>query len=131
MPSKGREDDGSKRNERQRTRNEKRITIKENRTNFSSVCGPKFSSLKGLKIHITKKGCASQIATQKQRSVNANKTSVNQRQEANHSAEDIQAIESKDEMQPKLQRIKFPPACDSEDWIMLDYTISKTQDKKN
>ena len=33
-------------------------------------------------------------------------------------------------MQPKLPRIKFPPACDPEAWSMLDYTISKTLDKK-
>ena len=59
---------------------------------FSYVCGRKFNSLKGLKIHKTKMGCASQIATQEQRSVNADKTSENQSQEANHSAEDIQAV---------------------------------------
>ena len=59
-------------------------------------------------------GCASQIATQEQHSVNADKTSENQSQEANHSAEDIQAVGSKDETQPKLPRIKFPLACDSE-----------------
>ena len=75
-------------------------------------------------------GCASQIVTQEQRSVNADKTSENQSQETNHSAEDIQAVGSKDETQPKLPRIKFPPACDSEAWSMLDYAISKTLDKK-
>ena len=70
---------------------------------------------------------ASQIATQGQRSVNVDKTSENQSQEANHSAKDIQAVGSKDETQPKLPRIKFPPVCDSEAWNMLDYTISKTR----
>ena len=74
-------------------------------------------------------GCTSQIVTQDQRSVNADKTSENQSQEANHSAEDIQAVGSKDETQPKLPRIKFPPACDSEAWRMLDYAISKALDK--
>ena len=129
-PPKGREDDGSKRNKRQRTLNEKRTTIKENRTDFSCVCGRKFSSLKGLKIHKTKIGCASQIATQEQHSVNTDKTWENQSQEANHSAEDIKAVGLKDETQPKLPRIKFPPACNSEVWSMLDYAISKTLDKK-
>ena len=61
-------------------------------------------------------GCASQISTQEQRSANADKTSENQSHGANYSAEDIQAVGSKDEMQPKLPRIKFPPACDSEAW---------------
>ena len=75
-------------------------------------------------------GCASLIATQEQRSVNVDKTSENQSQEANNSAEDIQAAGSKDETQPKLPRIKFPPACDSEAWSMFDYAISQTLDKK-
>ena len=66
-------------------------------------------------------------ATQEQRSVNADKTSENQSQEANYSAEDIQAVGSKE---PKWPRIKFPPACDSEAWSILDYAISKTLDKK-
>ena len=65
-------------------------------------------------------GFASQIATQEQRSINADKTSENQSQEANHSAEDIQAVGSKDETQPKLPRIKFPLACDSKAWSMFD-----------
>ena len=72
---------------------------------------------------------ASQIATQEQRSVNADKTE-NQSQEANHRAEDIKAIGLKDEIQPKLPRIKFPPACDSETWSILVCAISKTRDKK-
>ena len=71
-----------------------------------------------------------QIATQEQHSVNTDKTSENQSQETNHSAKDIQDVGSKDEMQPKLPRIKFPPACDSEAWSMLDYNISNTLDKK-
>ena len=54
----------------------------------------------------------------------------NQSQEANHSAENFQAVGSKDKTQPKLPRIKFLPACDSEAWGMLDYAISKTLDKK-
>ena len=124
-PPKGREDNGSKQNEQQRTWIKKRITIKENHTDFSCVCSQKFSSLKGLKIHRTKMGYASQIVTQEQHSVNADKTSENQSQEANHSAEDIRVVGMKDEMQPKLPRIKFPPA-----WSMLDYAISKTLDKK-
>ena len=40
------------------------------------------------------------------------------------------AVGSKDETQPKLPRIKFPPACDSEARSMLDYAISKKLDKK-
>ena len=75
-------------------------------------------------------GCASQITTQERRSVNADKMSENQSQEANHSAEHIQAVGSKDEMQLKLPRIKFPPACHFEACSMLDYAISKTLDKK-
>ena len=75
-------------------------------------------------------GCASQIVTQEQRSVNVDKTSEDQSQEANHSAEDIQAVGLKDETQPKLPRIKFLPACDSDALSMLDYAISKTLDKK-
>ena len=124
------EEDGSKRNKRPRTLNEIRTTIKENRTDFPCVCGRIFNSLKGLKIHRTKMGCASHLAIQKQRSVNADKTSENQSQEANHSAGDIQAVGLKDETQPKLPRIKFPPACESEAWSMLDFAISKTLDKK-
>ena len=95
----------------------------------------KFCSLKGLKIHRTKMGCASQIVTQEKCSVNADETSENQSQEANHSADDTQVVESKDEMQPKLPRIKFPPACDSEAWNMfaIPYTrhyIKKTGEKE-
>ena len=112
------------------TEQKKRITIKENRTDFSCVCDRKFSSQKGFKIHRTKIGCASQIATQEQRSVNGDKTSENQSQEANHSVEDIQAVGSKDETKPKLPRIRFRLACDSEAWSMLFYAISKTLDKK-
>ena len=129
-PPKGREDDGSKRNRWQQIRNKKWIKIKENCTDFSCACGRKFSSLRGLKIHRTKIGCASQIATQEQHPVNADKTLENQSQEANHSAENIQAVGLKEKMQPKLPRIKFPPACDSEAWSMLYYAISKTLDKK-
>ena len=74
-------------------------------------------------------GCSSQILTQEKRSVNADKTSQYQSPEANPSVENIQAVGSKDEMQPKMPRIKFPPACNSEAWSILDYTISKTQNK--
>ena len=124
------EEDGSKRNKRPRTLNEIRTTIKENRSDFPCVCGRIFNSLKGLKIHRTKMGCASHLAIQKQRSVNADKTSENQSQEANHSAGDIQAVGLKDETQPELPRIKFPPACESEACSMLDYAIRKALDKK-
>lgn len=57
-------------------------------------------------------------------------TSENQCQDAYHSAEDIQAVESKDGTQPKLPRNKFPLASDPEAWFMLDNIISKTLRKE-
>ena len=47
-----------------------------------------------------------------------------------HSAVDIRAAESKDEKQPVLLRIKFPPASDTEARCMLDNIISKTLHKE-
>ena len=97
---------------------------------FPCVCGRKFKSQKGAKIHRTKMGCDSLLKIQKQRSATADKTSENLSQDAYHSAKDIQAVELKIETQPKLPRIKFPPACDSEAWSMLDHILSKTLHKK-
>ena len=75
-------------------------------------------------------GCVSQTAFQEHCSGNTDKMSENQSQDAYHSAEDIQAAESKDEMQPVYPKIKFPPASDTKAWCMLDYTVSKTLHKE-
>ncbi len=71
-------------------------------------------------------GFASYIATQEQRSINADKTSENQSQDAYHSAEDVLDAELKDETKPILLRIKFLPAFDTKAWCMPDNIISKT-----
>ena len=54
----------------------------------------------------------------------------NQSQDAYHSAEDILAAKSKDEIQPVLPRIKFPQTFDLEVWCMLDNIINKTLHKE-
>ena len=81
---------------------------------------------KGSKIHQTKMSCIFQTAFQEQCSAKTDKTLENQSQVAYHSVEDILAVESKNEMQLILPRIKFPPASDSEAWCMVDNIISKT-----
>ena len=106
-PPKGRKHDGSKQNKQQQPLNEKRTMIKENRMDFSCFSSRKFSSLKGLKIHRSKMDCASQIATQEQRSINADKTSENQSQEANHCAEDIQALDWRMRCNPNCKESNF------------------------
>ena len=47
-----------------------------------------------------------------------------------HSSSSAVHAESKDETQPILPRIKFPPASDMEAWCMLDNIIIKTLHKK-
>ena len=94
------------------------------------VYGRKFTSQNGTKIHQAKMGCVSQTASQGQRSANTDKTSENQSQDAYHREEDIRADESKDEAQPVLPRMKFPPASDTEAWCMLDNIINKTLQKE-
>ena len=64
---------------------------------------------------------------QQQRTAQAGKTSENQSQVQNHSAEEIHAEESGEEFRQlinaKRQKINFPPASAKEQWEALDSKI--------
>ena len=75
-------------------------------------------------------GCVSLTAFLEQRSAKIDKTSENQIQDTYLNAEYILAADSKDETQPVLPRIKFPPASNSKAWCILDNIISKTFHKE-
>ena len=122
---KGREDDESKWNNQQWPQTEKQTTLKEFPTDIPCICGLKFRSQRGVKTHQTKMGYVSQTVFQEQHSANTDKMSENQSQDSYHNAEDILTVESKDEMQPVLPRIKFPRGSNLEAWCLLDI-ISKT-----
>ncbi|GFO36628.1 reverse transcriptase [Plakobranchus ocellatus] len=57
---------------------------------YSCICGRRFATERGMKIHRTKMGCLSK-SSQQQRTDVADKTLENQSQVQNHSAKEIQA----------------------------------------
>ncbi|GFR94756.1 reverse transcriptase [Elysia marginata] len=57
---------------------------------YPCICGRRFASERGMKIHRTKMGCLNK-SFQQQRTALADKTSENQIRAQNHSAKEIQA----------------------------------------
>ena len=100
---------------------------------YPCVCGKRFSSQRGMKIHRTKMRCMSSSMNHEQRTASADKTSEDQGQVENHSAEDIQAYGTDEELvnlvDAKRQRIKFPPATEKHMWESLESRIIHKLDK--
>ena len=123
-PPKGGENDGSIGDKSITTENAQRTTRLEQRSNlemdYQCVCGKRFTTERGMKIHRTKMGCLNASTNQQQRTAQAGKTSENQSQVQNHSAEEIHAEESDEEFRQlinaKRQKINFPPASAKEQW---------------
>ena len=79
---------------------------------YPCVCGKRYTTERGIKIHRTKISCLNASTNQRQRNAQAGKTSENQSQVQNHSAGEIHAEESDEEFRQlinaKRQKIKFP-----------------------
>ncbi|GFN90156.1 reverse transcriptase [Plakobranchus ocellatus] len=80
---------------------------------YSFICGRRFATERGMKIHRTKMGCFTMLY-QQQRTAVADKTLENQSQVQNDSAKEIQA-ENRDDVlrhssSDKRQKINFSPA---------------------
>ncbi|GFO20788.1 polyprotein [Plakobranchus ocellatus] len=93
---------------------------------YSCICGKRFATERGMKIHRTKMGCLS-MSSQQQRTAIADKTLENQSQVQNHSAKEIQA-ENRDDVarhpsSDKRHKINFPPASSAKQWEDLDSKI--------
>ncbi|GFO39082.1 reverse transcriptase [Plakobranchus ocellatus] len=93
---------------------------------YSCICGRRFATERGMKIHRTKMGCLS-LSSQQQRSAIADKTLENQSQVQNHSAKEIQA-ENRDDVprhpsSDKRHKISFPPASSRKQCEDLDSKI--------
>ena len=77
--------------------------------------------------------CMSSSMNHEQRTASADKTSEDQGQVENHSAEDIQAYGTDEELvnlvDAKRQRIKFPPATEKHMWESLESRIIHKLDK--
>ena len=118
---KGRENDESIGVTTETTMTAPRTYEPEQRVDFPCVCGRRFSTQKGMKIHRTKKGCANETLNVRQRSTSVDKTLGFQSQEIIHSAEETQAEQSMDDLsQTKRPRIQFPAANQYETWKELD-----------
>ena len=78
-------------------------------------------------------GCLNASTNQQQRTAQAGKTSENQSQVQNHSAEEIHAEESDEEFRQlinaKRQKINFPPTSAKEQWEALESKIVLQLDK--
>ena len=100
---------------------------------YQCVCGRRFTTERRMKIHRTKIGCLNASANQQQRTAQADKTSENQSQVQNHSAEEFHAEESDEEFRQlinaKSQKINFTPASSKEQWEALDNKIILQLDK--
>ena len=100
-PPKGGKNDGSIGDTLITTGNAQRTTRSGQRTNldkdYPCICGRRFTTERGVKIHRTKKGCLNASAIQQQRTAQADQTPENQSQAQNHSAEEIHANESDEE----------------------------------
>ena len=99
---------------------------------YQCVCGRRFTTERGMKIHRTKMGCLNASTNQQQRTAQAGKTLENQSQVQN-SADEIHAEESDEEFRQlinaKRQKINFPPASAKEQWEALDSKIILQLDK--
>ncbi|GFR86106.1 reverse transcriptase [Elysia marginata] len=86
---------------------------------YPCICGRRFASERGMKIHRTKMGCLNK-SFQQQRTALADKTSENQSRAQNHSAKEIQAEDQDEELRQlinaKRQKINFPAATAVEQW---------------
>ena len=100
---------------------------------FQCVCGRRFTTERGMKIHRSKMGCLNASSNQQQRTAQADKTSENQSQVQYHSAEEIHAEEFDEEFRQlinaKRQKINFPPASAKEQWEALNSKIVLQLDK--
>ena len=94
---------------------------------FPCVCGNRFSTAQGMKIHRTKKGCMNSQTSEQQRSASADKTSEDQGQDNNHSATDFHALTSEEEvmqtLDAKREKLSLPSADAKEEWEKLDEQI--------
>ena len=94
---------------------------------YQSVCGRRFTTEREMKIHRIKMGCLNASTNQQQRTAQAGKTSENQSQVQNHSAEEIHAEESDEEIRQllnaKRQKNNFPQGSAKEQWEALDSKI--------
>ncbi|GFN80460.1 reverse transcriptase [Plakobranchus ocellatus] len=93
---------------------------------YSCICGRRFATERGMKIHRTKMGCLN-MSSQQQRTAIADKTLENQSQVQNHSAKEIQA-ENRDDVprhpsSDERHKINFPPASSGKQWEDLDSKI--------
>ena len=122
---KGRENDESTNDPQMTATNVERTRNLEMRLEHPCLCGRKFATQRGMKIHRTKMGCAVSIPkTQEQCSAEADKTSDSQSQDEIHSAETAHATDSEVEVtQSKRPKIKFPPASSKEAWTSLDTEV--------
>ncbi|GFS07705.1 reverse transcriptase [Elysia marginata] len=93
---------------------------------YPCICGRRFASERGMKIHRTKMGCLNK-SFQQQRTALADKTSENQSRAQNHSAKEIQAEDQDEELRQlinaKRQKTNFPAATAVEQWEDLDSKI--------
>ena len=100
---------------------------------YPCICGRRFTTERWMKIHRTKMGCLKASPNQQQRTAQAGKTSENQSQVQNHSAEEIHAEESDEEsrqvINAKGQKINFPTSKRKEQWEALDSKIVLQLDK--
>ncbi|GFO08995.1 reverse transcriptase [Plakobranchus ocellatus] len=130
-PPKGEENDGSIGDNSRLTGTAPRTT-RTRTTNvglemdYSCICGGRFVTERGMKIHRTKMGCLS-MSSQQQRTAIADKTLENQSQAQNNSAKEIQA-ENRDDVlrhpsSDKRQQINFPPKSSGKQWEDLDSNI--------
>ncbi|GFO12336.1 reverse transcriptase [Plakobranchus ocellatus] len=93
---------------------------------YSCICGRRFATERGMKIHRDKMGCLS-MSSQQQRTAIADKMLENQSQVQNHSAKEIQA-ETRDDVlrhpsSDKRHKINFPPASSGKQREDLDSKI--------
>ena len=128
-PLKGGENDGSISDKAITTENAQRTTRSEQQSNlemdYQCVCGRRFTTKRGMKIHRTKMGCLNASTNQQQRTAQAGKTPENQSQVQNHSAEESDE-EFRQLIKAKRQRINFPPASAKEQWEALDNWTSSS-----
>ncbi|GFR65403.1 reverse transcriptase [Elysia marginata] len=91
---------------------------------YLCICGRRFASERGMKIHRTKMGCLNK-SFQQQRTALADNTSENQSRAQNYSAKEIQAEdqELRQLINAKRQKINFPATIAVEQWEDLDSKI--------